>query len=98
MLVSQFLLTTSAVSEQPFEVQKYINVPRLVIPEIVVVGDEVEVMVVETILETDAVHTPVPVAAIVAVPIVLQVLWSGPALGLVCTTRFTVSLQLPLVL
>ncbi len=62
----------------------------------VVVGLEAVVMVAVPGLPVEAVHVPVPVAAMVAVPY-WQTLWSGPALGLAVTVTVIVSFPLPVV-
>ena len=66
--------------------------PANVNPLIVAVGEVTVVMVVVAGLVIDAVHVPVPVAAIVAVEY-WQVVWSGPAFGLAVTITLAVSVQ-----
>ena len=60
----------------------------------VVVGDVGEVMTVAEGLDAAAVQVPVPVAAIVTMPVLVHTVWSGPALGSAVTITLAVSLQL----
>ena len=67
--------------------------PEVSRPVIEVVGDVGLVITVALGLPAAAVHIPVPVAAIETVPVVLQMIWSGPALGLVVTITLAVSVH-----
>lgn len=68
--------------------------PAVVSPEIVVVGEVGAVIIVVVGLTAAAVHVPAPVAAMLTIPELLQIVWSGPALGLAVTITNAVSLQL----
>ena len=83
----------------PF-VHIYAYVPAALKVVIVVVGLDGVVMVEVPGLPANAVHVPVPVAAIVAEPpgrIAQFTVWSGPAFGFAVTMTLAVSVQPPLV-
>ena len=91
--IAKFGTITLAVSVQLAKFQIKLYVPPTRNPVIVVVGLVGLFMVTDPGLPAIAVHVPVPMAAIVAVPFT-HVRTSGPALGLEVTITATVSVQI----
>ena len=91
---------TAAVSEHPPFVHKKSYVPAALNPVMVVVGELADVIVAVPGLPLQALHVPVPVAFIKALPpgrVTHVRVWSDPAFGLPDTITEAVSVQLPLV-
>ena len=87
---------TDAVSVHPPLVHMKLYVPAALKVVIAVEGEDGAVMVAVPGLLDSAVHAPVPVAAMVAVPpgrVAQVTVWSGPALGLAVTVTRAVSVH-----
>jgi len=83
---------TAIVSVHPPDVHMKLYMPARENPLMTVFGDEGESISAVAGLVGNAVHVPIPVAAIVLVEY-WQIVWSGPALGLAITITLAVSLH-----